>query len=217
MTPEKSQQLQLILASQSPRRKELLGWLGIPFKISPSNVEEKTDLTEPGAVSEELARLKGRDILEQSKGGAGGCLVVASDTLVCLKGKIYGKPRDREHAKQILQELCGHTHEVISSLYLGLYCADKTQVREHLSHTRTKVTFAAFNEHLIERYLDSGDSLDKAGAYGIQGPSLTFIKKIEGSYSNVVGLALAELVEQMSHFLGEHCGYRSDLGDYFVK
>lgn len=210
--------LKLILASQSPRRKELLSWLEIPFEVIPSDVEEKSELSEPTEIAEDLAKLKGHDIVEKLKSkGREDILVVAADTLVCLKGKIYGKPQGQEDARRILNELSGQTHEVITSLYLGLKNSSdvSSQTFEVTSHCQTLVSFANISSEVMEDYLNTKDSLDKAGAYGIQGPSLTFIKGIQGSYSNVVGLPLYELRELLTDFLSRHLGKREKLRDYF--
>lgn len=213
--------LELVLASQSPRRRELLSWLEIPFAIRPSEVEEVSDATEHHLVAEDLARLKGQDILKSLYSeGKTNVLVVASDTMVCDEDKIYGKPKDTQQAREFLLRLSGHTHQVISSLYLGSFDPHNPgQILETTSHVKTAVTFSDFEseEEVLENYLKTGDSLDKAGAYGIQGPSLTFIEKISGSYSNVVGLPLYELRVLMKAFLSQHYGHRQYLRDYFVK
>src|SRR5690606_5684391 len=123
-------------------------------------------------------------------------LVISSDTIVCLGDVIFNKPKDRAEAKFFLQELSGKTHIV------------RTAVAFHASHkpahsfvVETKVTFDEISNEILEHYLNTNDSLDKAGAYGIQGPSLSFISKIEGSYSCVVGFPLSDIVRELKRYL----------------
>jgi septum formation protein len=126
-------------------------------------------------------------------------LVVSADTIVSLKGRIYGKPRDRSEARTFLTELSGQTHSVFTAVSMHLYFQQTAYKSSFVEET--KVTFNKISNDLMERYLDTGDSLDKAGAYGIQGPSLTFVSKVEGDYANVVGFPLARFILEARHFL----------------
>ncbi len=193
----------LILASNSPRRKELLGWVDIPFTIQGSDVEEVSDATDPVEVALDIAKLKGEsvwDVLIDVE--VLNPLIVASDTLVELRGKIYGKPSSVDDARMMLQELSGNWHKVVTSVYLkGMINNDAVSKSFAVV---TKVKFADIGEDILEPYLNSGESMDKAGAYGIQGKGLTFVEAIEGSYSNVVGFPLNEFIGQLKDFLG--CG-----------
>lgn len=192
------QPYQMILASQSPRRKELLGWIDVPFLVHPSKVEEVTEETEPVAFAEDLARLKGRDVWDQLS--VENPLVIASDTIVELNGKIYGKPSDKDEAKEMLLELSNQWHQVVTSVFLK---AKKDGVeKEHCFSVKTKVKFSEINQDIMGPYLESQESLDKAGAYGIQGKGLVFVEAIEGSYSNVVGFPLVEFLSELKKFLG---------------
>jgi len=188
------------LASGSPRRKELISHLGIPFIVKPSHIEEITEETRPKEVALDLAKKKGDDVF--SKLNSDNFLVVSSDTLVTLEGRIYGKPKDKTEAKTILLELSGKTHEV----HTGVYIRDNDKNSSFV--VSTKVRFASIDEDLLLPYLDTEESLDKAGAYGIQGAGLTFIESIEGSYSNVVGFPLYEFIQELKKFTGEKNNWR---------
>lgn len=188
--------IKLILASASPRRKELLGHLKLPFEIITKNIPEETHHTDPVNFSRHIAQMKGEAVFLERKDN---CLVVSADTIVCLGDKIYGKPADENEASQFLNELAGRTHSVFTAVALQLRFEEKTW--EHSFVEESKVTFNPISEELMQRYLATGDSLDKAGAYGIQGPSLTFISKVEGDYANVVGFPLSRFVTELEQFL----------------
>lgn len=196
-----SKKYSLILASNSPRRKEILSYLGIPFEVIPSNILEKSDLENPSEVARELARDKACFVAKSLEIKQGYYpLVLGSDTLVVLGKKIFGKPRDIYEAKEILMELSGKTHQVITGVHFEL--RDEGQWKSHGFSISSQVTFDSIAPDILEDYLRSGDSLDKAGAYGIQGPSLTFISSLKGSYSNVVGLPLSDVIAELKCFLG---------------
>lgn len=199
----KNSQKKLILASRSPRRRELLGWLGIPFEIHSLDIPEESQCSEAWQVAEDIAKQKGQAVWKDWQLRAGEMFLISSDTIVVLDGKIYGKPKDREDAKNILNELSGRTHEVITGVYF-CFQNQNEKIVEKSFHVSTDVTFRAIDHWLLESYLNTGDSLDKAGAYGIQGPSLTFIEKLNGSYSNVVGFPLDQVIMEMKKLLGEN-------------
>jgi septum formation protein len=193
--------LRMILASASPRRKELLGHLKIPFQIITKNIPEESDSVDPVTYSLDIAKDKGRavflDLINENP--TDNFFVVSADTIVCLDGKIYGKPSDRNEARKFLQELSGKPHSVFTAVAISFF---HMGVKDAFSFVEeSKVTFNEISDILMERYLDTGDSLDKAGAYGIQGPSLTFISKVEGDYANVVGFPLSRFVSEMEKFL----------------
>lgn len=190
----------LILASSSPRRKELLGHLGIPFKIKTMNVAEESQEKDPVKFSSEIAKLKGEAVLEDlvKIKVDHPIYVVSADTIVCLSGKIYGKPKNREEAYNFLSELSGKTHSVFTSVYGQLLIDGRTQTLNFTEES--KVTFNNISSIIMNNYLATGDSLDKAGAYGIQGPSLTFISKVEGDYANVVGFPLSRFIQETQTF-----------------
>ncbi|CBW25600.1 Maf-like protein yceF [Halobacteriovorax marinus SJ] len=197
-----NKKMKLILASSSPRRKELLGWLNIPFEIVGSGVEEITEKTIPTEVATDLAALKGRDILGVlRKRGEENPFIIASDTIVTYEDKIYGKPKDVSDAKRMLLELEGKKHSVVTGVYLS-YIDDSGEVHERIFSATSQVTFEKIDRDILDIYLESGESLDKAGAYGIQGRSLCFISKVEGSYSNVVGFPISDFLREFKDFLG---------------
>ncbi|EKM0376654.1 Maf family protein [Cronobacter turicensis] len=182
----------LYLASGSPRRQELLGMLGVTFeRLVPGVEEQRAPQEAPQDYVTRLARDKAR---------AGVALatrdlpVLGADTIVVLNGDVLEKPRDAAHAAEMLRRLSGQTHEVMTAVAL----ADKQRVRERLVMTR--VTFRALTARDIAAYVESGEPMDKAGAYGIQGLGGCFVRRIEGSYHAVVGLPLVETWELLSEF-----------------
>lgn len=198
-----SDKFNLILGSQSPRRKELLSWLNVPFQILTADLAEVSDESSSEKIAMDIASQKARAVMEQAT-QIDRPFIISSDTIVVLNNKLYGKPSDVNDAKKILSELSGKTHEVITGVSF-LYVDQKTnKLREHLFFDFTEVTFNAITDDLMENYLATGDSLDKAGAYGIQGAGLTFISKINGSYSNVVGFPLDKIIGELSIVLGSN-------------
>lgn len=193
--------LKLILASTSPRRKELLGHLKLPFEIMSLNVPEESAAKDPVEFSQEISELKGSAVVEKlmTENPQGSFFVVSADTIVCLDGKIYGKPSNRNEARKFLSELSGRSHSVFTAVTMTLFHQGKKTTKSFVEET--KVTFNPISDPLMERYLDTGDSLDKAGAYGIQNGSLTFISRVDGDYSNVVGFPLARFVLEADAFL----------------
>lgn len=185
---------QLILASASPRRHELIQTLGLPVHIQASDVDESTphDWT-PQQVVEQLALRKARAIADQSTADA---IVVGSDTIVVCDQQILGKPQDRAQAIQMVASLQGRSHFVFS----GIACVDIRTGQSEVDHRITKVTMKPLTVEQIERYVDSGEPMDKAGAYAIQGIGSMFIEEIEGCYFNVVGLPVSALAELLKKF-----------------
>ena len=171
----------IVLASASPRRKEILEKFGLKFEIMTSEVEEEFDKYEdPAKVAESLALEKGLDV---SKKCNKGDIVIAADTIVYYDS-ILGKPRDREDAFNILKSLSGKTHKVIT----GFTILEVGSEKKVVDHEVTSVKFRDLNDEKIERYLNTQEYVDKAGAYGIQGYGEILVESISGSFSNVVGL-----------------------------
>lgn len=195
--------LTMILGSQSPRRKELLSWINIPFDIITADLDEISNETGPADVAMDLASQKAHAVFEKVISMPQIPFVISSDTIVVLDGKIYGKPKDKNEARQILSELSDRTHQVITGVSFLFKDLATGKTREHLFYDSTEVTFNEITPDLMDAYIATGDSLDKAGAYGIQGPSLTFISKVDGSYSNVVGFPLDRVVSELKIILGE--------------
>lgn len=178
----------LILASSSPRRKELLQFLQIPFESMNSHVDESIDenIRAEDAVKE-LALRKATAIATEHRES----WVIGSDTVVVLNGEILGKPKDRADGKRMLEMLSGRTHEVYTGVAI-LFGEQKNVFAE-----KTEVTFWELSEVEIERYLDSGEPFDKAGGYGIQGLGSLLVKQINGDFFSVVGLPVSRLVREL--------------------
>ena len=155
----------------------------------PSDAEEITTKTEPQEVVMELASIKAKDIYERSDKQS---MVVGADTVVAYKGQILGKPSDEEDARRMLSMLSGQTHEV----YTGVCVIEDGQIKTF--YEETKVTFYEISEDEIDRYIGTGEPMDKAGSYGIQGKAAVFIKGIEGDYYNVVGFPIARFLHEIT-------------------
>ena len=182
--------MKLILASQSPRRKEILSNLGLTFEIITADVDESSDLGDPCLLVEQLSLRKGnavRDRLLREGRDLGDALIISSDTVVSVDQRILGKPRDAADAFGMLKSLSGRSHQVISGICL--LHGDRVAV----SHEVTHVTFDALSDGEIRDYVRAAQPFDKAGAYAIQGLASTFICGIEGDYFNVVGLPVHEM------------------------
>lgn len=182
----------LILASGSPRRREFLQALGLVFEVQPAAIIEKPEPREtPRRFVERLAQEKARTVVARERAAA----ILAADTVVVLAGELLGKPRDEEEAAAMLRQLAGRTHQVWTGF--ALY-RDAELLRRQT--VRTEVTFAQYDEEVGRAYVRTGEPLDKAGAYGIQGRGGFLVEKISGSYSNVVGLPLSEVVNALLEF-----------------
>lgn len=178
--------MRLILASASPRRKALLERLGIPFEVQVSQAEEKTDPSwSPEEAARHLALLKAQDVA----GRVQDALVIGADTIVVLDGEILGKPRSPAEAKDMLRRLSQRRHEVIT----GLALVDTVNGAVDLCHETTSVWFRRLAEEEIDWYVSTGEPMDKAGAYGIQGKGALLVERIDGCFFNVVGLPLTRL------------------------
>ena len=189
--------MKIILASASPRRKELLKQVGISFRTMPSIKEEIVTKTEPQDVVEELSYQKAVDICSQlSEQGKEDFVVIGADTVVSCWGKIMGKPEDKEDAYQMLYELQGKSHQVYTGVTLAWKYKD-TPAMFHTFHECTDVTVYPMSEEDIRRYIDSGEPMDKAGAYGIQGLFAAYIQGICGDYNNVVGLPVGRVYQEL--------------------
>lgn len=182
----------VILASQSPRRKELLKIIFDNFEVLPSGAEETVPKgTKTDKYCEYLALLKARDIAQNYRNS----LVIGADTAVVLGEKILGKPKTREEAYNMLKLLSGKTHYVYTGCALIL--GDKSAVFT----VKTDVTFYELDDREIYEYIDTGDCFDKAGGYGIQTKGSMLVKEIKGDYFNVVGLPIAQLKREIENFL----------------
>lgn len=188
--------MELILASQSPRRKELLGLLGIPFTVRVADIDEAMD---PAAAPEmevaRVSRLKAEAVLRQPED-----VVVAADTIVVCGGQVLGKPADAADAFRMLRLLSGRGHQVMTGLCVlrgekAVVCTEVTDIH-----------FRSLTDRQIDNYIRTGEPMDKAGAYGIQGGAALFAEGIRGDYYNVVGLPvcrLGKILEQLAPELME--------------
>ena len=191
--------MRVILASKSPRRREILSMLGVTFGVISAEADESSPITDPSLLVRELALRKGRatrDLLAAEGKWDENTLVIASDTVVAVNGEILGKPRDEADAARMLSMLSGTAHHVISGVALLL--GD----REIADFDDTSVHFCDVSAEDIEWYVRSGEPMDKAGAYAVQGLASLWIKGLEGCYFNVVGLPVHKLNEMTKDFVG---------------
>ena len=186
----------VVLASQSPRRRELLGRLGLTFDILPARGEEQMIGETPDEIVEELSRQKAEEVLGRVEAAAEEILVIGADTVVAVDGEILGKPRDREDARRMIRELQDRVHQVYTGVTLLRRHPDGTLQRRTF-HEETHVDVYAMSDDEIEAYIDTPEPYDKAGAYGIQGGFSLYIRRIDGDYNNVVGLPAARVYHEI--------------------
>ncbi|HYG57432.1 MAG TPA: Maf family protein [Symbiobacteriaceae bacterium] len=181
--------VEIVLASASPRRQELLRQVGIAFRVRPSNVDEQvSEPMAPYQLVEHLALIKARDVAAHTP----GAIVLGADTIVVVDGRVLNKPKDRDDALAMLELLSGRSHQVMTGV------AVVTPGGEQVAHEVTDVHFMPLTRGQIERYVDSGEPMDKAGAYGIQGRASAMIHAIQGDYFTVVGLPLCRTVQMLA-------------------
>lgn len=201
----------IILASASPRRRELLAQIGLEFEVRVSDVEEKITSKEPGMIVEELAKQKAEAVLASMKEKAAEgialegiaaeetdadeLLVIGADTVVAYGEKILGKPKDEQEAREMLTMLSGHTHKVYTGVCL--LHGTKKGVERKCFHEETKVSLWNMTPEEIAFYISTGEPMDKAGAYGIQGIFARYVKEIAGDYNNIVGLPVGRLYQEI--------------------
>lgn len=171
--------MNIVLASKSPRRAEILNRFGLRFEIVTADIDESCSETDPKKYAEYLAALKGRAVVEAVN--KRDTLIISSDTVVAIDGMILGKPKSQEDALNMLKTLSGRTHTVVSGLSLIL------GEKEVCSSEMTEVKFSKLSQKEIDYYVKTGEPMDKAGSYGIQGIASLFIERINGNYDNVVG------------------------------
>lgn len=198
---------QIVLASGSPRRKELLEQIGIEFEICKPQGEEIITHTKPEEVVMELSKQKGHEVASMVASFGenhedimtkSDLMVLAADTVVAYSGHILGKPKDREDAFSMLSMLQGKIHSVFTGVTIVL--VDKEgKAGELVFYEETTVTMHPMSEEEINRYLDTGDADDKAGSYGIQGPFAIHIKQIDGDYNNVVGFPISRIYQELKN------------------
>lgn len=192
----------IILASASPRRRELLTQIGFDFTVMPSDVEENPASTLPQDIVIELSKEKARDVWEKTEnsnlgeGDSTDYLVISADTVVAIDGEILGKPEDEADAARMLELLSGKEHQVYTGVTL-VWIDEEGKQKEYSFYVCTNVVMYRMSRAQILAYVQSGEPMDKAGAYGVQGKAAAFIKAIRGEYSNVVGLPVGRLYQEM--------------------
>ena len=186
----------VILASQSPRRKELLGLFPIPFEVKVADIDETMDSNAPAET--EVARVSRLKALAVTCGDDD--IVIAADTIVVCDGKILGKPTDAADAKRMLRSLSGHTHQVMTGMTVvrGQNIISCTEI--------TDVSFRGLSDREIDAYIATGEPMDKAGSYGIQGGAALFCESLHGDYYNVMGLPVCRLFEILREIAPELMG-----------
>jgi septum formation protein len=180
--------MRVVLASQSPRRRELLASVGVSVEVRPSDTDESV---RPGESPDDYVRRLAREKAEAVPCGPGE-IVVGADTAVVLGGEILGKPRDPEDARRMLRALSGRTHVVATGVHARRAPAGEAPAAAETIAVSTAVRMASLSEERVAWYVSTGEPLDKAGAYALQGSGGSFVRGVAGSVSNVVGLPLAE-------------------------
>ena len=183
----------VILASGSPRRKELFEQIGVTFEIKTSNKEEVITSSNPKDVVKELSSMKAWDVAEGVEGPA---IIIGADTVVAYNGKILGKPKDKADAVRMISDFAGDEHYVYTGVCILIKEADGA-VREISFAEGTRVFVYGMSEQEIMKYVESGEPMDKAGAYAIQGKFAPYIKEIEGDYYNIVGFPIAGIYQRL--------------------
>ena len=195
--------VRIILASGSPRRTELLQTAGIVHEVVVSGADEDVQEENPVRLVEMLSARKAEEVYERmaQQEPSGDLVVIGADTVVAADGKILGKPEDEEDARRMLRMLSGRSHHVYTGVTL---CGRIGSVRREVSFSEeSAVHVAPLTEEEISEYIDSGEPMDKAGAYGIQGAFMKFVSGIEGDYFNIVGLPVSHLYQELKRLISE--------------
>ena len=182
---------QIILASASPRRRELLAQIGLDFTVLPASGEEKITKQIPSEVVEELSGQKAEAVAEQIPDG----IIIGADTVVCQDGEIMGKPKDEADALRMLRQLQGEMHSVFTGVTL-IVKENGSVISKQTFSQETRVYLYAMTDEEIQDYIATGEPMDKAGAYGIQGRFAAYVEGIEGDYNNVVGLPVSAVWQE---------------------
>lgn len=185
---------QIILASASPRRKELLTQMGLDFKICPASKEEIITAAAPSEAVKELSLQKATEVAAYSEKEA---VIIGADTIVAFENKMLGKPKDENDAFRMLKQLQGNTH----SVYTGVSIIRNIDNKIITFAEETKVTFYPIEDDILLKYIKTKEPMDKAGAYAIQGSFAVHIKEIQGEYNTVVGLPIARLYHELLNFI----------------
>lgn len=178
---------EIVLASNSPRRAEIMQMLGVDVIIDPSHCNEDSDIKDPKMLSMELSKRKAREVANRHPGK----IVVGADTIVSIDGDILGKPKDKDEALMMLKRLSGKTHAV----YTGVSVVMGDRVKSFSE--KSLVTMYDSSEDMLISYIDTKEPMDKAGAYGVQGKGMVLVKSIEGDFFNVMGLPAGRLIREI--------------------
>lgn len=191
----------IILASGSPRRRELLSMLGFDFEVHVSEADERTDRTDPVDVVKFLSSIKARAVYDdiiKGRGASEDAIIIGADTIVSIDNEILGKPKNEKLAFEMLKNLQGRSHQVYTGVTLiNTHKDDDAKIDIRSFVCRTNVIVNPMSDEQIKEYIATGDSLDKAGGYGIQGIFSRHVKGIEGDYFNVVGLPVSMLYDEI--------------------
>lgn len=186
----------IILASESPRRKEIMKQMGIPYEVIAANVKEEVKETEPAKMVQALAGLKAGNVAGRLPDQEEEVIIIGADTMVIHRGKALGKPKNEEEAVQMIGRLSDDTHEVYTGVCMIIRKKDHEE--DIISFAvSTKVVVLPLSEEEIRNYVSTGEPMDKAGAYAIQGGFGIYIKEIEGDYYNVVGFPISKIYEKL--------------------
>lgn len=188
---------EIVLASASPRRQELLSQIGLPFSVCPSRKDECVKAERPGEIVRELSARKAEDIFGQVCRKEGKHLVIGADTIVAYGGQIMGKPGDEKDAVRMLKLLQGKSHQVYTGVTVIWQAEGGLRTGRFTFHECTDVSFFPMSGAEIAAYVATGEPMDKAGAYGIQGRCAAYIEGIRGDYNNVVGLPVGRLYQKL--------------------
>lgn len=191
---------EIILASASPRRRELMSQIGLDFQVMTADVEEIYYSILPEDIVKELALLKAKAVVNSiDESERAGKIIIGADTVVAMDGRILGKPQNWEHAIEMLTSLQGRAHQVFTGVSI-ISCGEEGAM-SILNHAEeTKVFVHKMSEQEIREYILTGEPMDKAGAYGIQGRFAAYIERIDGDYFNVVGLPIAHVYQSLKKF-----------------
>jgi septum formation protein len=184
----------IILASASRRREDLLAQVGVQCEVVPSEIDENIDAQEPGVLVETLSSAKAEDVAGRQEGDF---VVIGADTVVVKEGNVYGKPSNEEEARQMLSSLQGDRHEVYTGV--TLISVSEGEGLIDTFHVRTIVDMMPMTEAQIDAYIKSGEPMDKAGGYGIQGRGAAYIRDVAGDFFNVVGLPISTVLSRLEN------------------
>lgn len=189
----------VILASESPRRKEIMTQMGINFEVVPAHVKEDVEHNIPSKMVEALAMLKAKDVADRLKDEKDDLIIIGADTLVFHKGQVLGKPKDRDDAISMINSLSGDIHEVCTGVSIIIRNNSEEGIKEEniVFSVSSSVVVHPLTIEEIEDYVDTGEPYDKAGAYAIQGGFGIYIKEIHGDYYNIVGFPISKIYEKL--------------------